>query len=552
MFAISKLRALDAGDCITSGNGFVAKANSNGTISFMVRKKFKGSRVLFSRTILQVHKDFGLADALISSTKIAMDWIGLLSQGIDPLEGIKKKQLEQEQQVTSLEDLLKSYEESRESFDVGNAPKTMRDRRNTITNVFGDWLPKPITYIDKRIVMDRYNLWASGQNNKRPQAQKAIRYLRSVLNFGKDSLDIIDKNPCDIFKGKISMKNKMDTKQYLKPSETKNMLRYINGFISYQGYATMAEFGLDKDAQSEFNIQSYNAIKLMLYSGLRLSEVLTLKWNNVHLKGTVFNKNPYFEVMKLKQQEPFGIPITEYMLDIFDRQKMVQSVKKARLNNNILKYSDDQPMKGISIVGVTSKESDYVFASPSRDNAPMTSAREAFDNLNIIMPELITAKKIGANQLRHTFATMAFSVGYAMSEIDALTGHGITGRSNVATDAYVGRVADDNRLKFVKIHDALNGKIIRDEEVIEIVDEVDKQLQDNPNQIMELYDKGLLTEEEKQKYNTDAISLRRSIKIEETKLEKLKKEIFDEAIIKAHQLHIEELKLVLNGLDKNK
>ena len=537
MFAISKLRALDAGDCITSGNGFVAKANSNGTISFMVRKKFKGSRVLFSRTILQVHKDFGLADALISSTKIAMDWIGLLSQGIDPLEGIKKKQLEQEQQVTSLEDLLKSYEESRESFDVGNAPKTMRDRRNTITNVFGDWLDKPITYIDKRIVMDRYNLWASGQNNKRPQAQKAIRYLRSVLNFGKDSLDIIDKNPCDIFKGKISMKNKMDTKQYLKPSETKNMLRYINGFISYQGYATMAEFGLDKDAQSEFNIQSYNAIKLMLYSGLRLSEVLTLKWNNVHLKGTVFNKNPYFEVMKLKQQEPFGIPITEHMVAIFDRQKMVQTVKVVN------------PMKAVM---ETKSKSEYVFPSPTRANAPMTSARDAFDNLNIIMPRLINAKKIGANQLRHTFATMAFSVGYAMSEIDALTGHGITGRSNVATDAYVGRVADDNRLKFVKIHDALNGKIIRDEEVIEIVDEVDKQLQDNPNQIMELYDKGLLTEEEKQKYNTDAISLRRSIKIEETKLEKLKKEIFDEAIIKAHQLHIEELKLVLNGLDKNK
>jgi len=257
--------------------------------------------------------------------------------------------------------------------------------------------------------------------------------------------------------------------------------------------------------------------------------------------------------MKLKQQEPFSIPITEPMLDIFDRQKMVQSIKKGTLvkdSENILKYSDDQPMKGISIAGVTSKESDYVFASPSRDNAPMTSAREAFDNLNIIMPELITAKKIGANQLRHTFATMAFSVGYAMSEIDALTGHGITGRSNVATDAYVGRVADDNRLKFVKIHDALHGKIIRDEEVIEIVDEVDSKLQDNPNQIMKLYDKGLLTKEEKQKYNTDAISLRGSIKIEETKLEKLKKEKFDEAIIKAHQLHIEDLKLVLKRLEE--
>ena len=537
MFAISKLRALKVGECITSGNGFVAKANSNGTISFMVRKKFKGSRVLFSRTILHVSKhDTHIGDALTNSTKVAMDWIHSLSQGIDPLQDIKQKQLEHEQQVTSLEDLLKSYEESRHSYDVGNAPKTMRDRRNTLTNVFGDWLDKPITYIDKRKVMDRYNLWASGQYNKRPQAQKGIRYLRSVLNYAKDTLDLIEKNPCDIFKGKISMKNKMDTKQYLKPSETKTMLRYINGFISYQGGSTIAEYGLAKDAESEFSLQSYNAIKLMLYSGLRLSEVLTLKWNNVYLEGTEFNSNPYFEVMKLKQQEPFGIPITEHMVAIFDRQKMVQTVKVVN------------PMKAVM---ETKPKSEYVFPSPTRANAPMTSARDAFDNLNIIMPRLINAKKIGANQLRHTFATMAFSVGYAMSEIDALTGHGITGRSNVATDAYVGRVADDNRMKFIRVHDALHGKIIRDDEVIEIIDEVDKQLQDsNPSKIIELYDRGLLTKEEKQKYNTDAIGLKRSIILEEIKLEKLKKEIFDEAIINAHQLHIEELKLVLKRLEE--
>ena len=484
MFAISKLRALKVGECITSGNGFVAKANSNGTISFMVRKKFKGSRVLFSRTILHVSKhDTHIGDALTNSTKVAMDWIHSLSQGIDPLQDIKQKQLEHEQQVTSLEDLLKSYEESRHSYDVGNAPKTMRDRRNTLTNVFGDWLDKPITYIDK-----------------------------------------------------ISMKNKMDTKQYLKPSETKTMLRYINGFISYQGGSTIAEYGLAKDAESEFSLQSYNAIKLMLYSGLRLSEVLTLKWNNVYLEGTEFNSNPYFEVMKLKQQEPFGIPITEHMVAIFDRQKMVQTVKVVN------------PMKAVM---ETKSKSEYVFPSPTRANAPMTSARDAFDNLNIIMPRLINAKKIGANQLRHTFATMAFSVGYAMSEIDALTGHGITGRSNVATDAYVGRVADDNRMKFIRVHDALHGKIIRDDEVIEIIDEVDKQLQDsNPSKIIELYDRGLLTKEEKQKYNTDAIGLKRSIVLEEIKLESLKKKIFDEDIIKAHELHIEELKLVLKRLEE--
>jgi integrase len=537
MFTVKDIRALKPKQELNSGNGFIARGNSNNTVSFIVKKKLRGQKSPLSRTIFNVPQyDSNLQNSIIKATSIAMSWITLMSQGIDPKEKEKEDKQTKDTQSITLNELLTKYELSRESFDIGNAPRTMKDRRNTLWNVFKDWFDKPVKNITKNKIMDRYNEWASGQTNKRPQAQKAIRYIRSVLNYGKDTLDIIDKNPCDIFKGKIAMKNKMDTKQYLKPSETKLMLRYINSFLDYKGNNLIKEFKIkseslflvkkfeDKDETSESLLQIFNAIKLILYSGLRLNEVLQLKWKQVHLNGTEINPNPYFEIIKSKQNEPFGIPITESMSPIFDRQKMIQSL----------------------ITDGEQKNYDYVFSSYATSSKPITTVRQGFETLNQLIPELISADKIGANQLRHTFATMAFSLGYAMSEIDSLTGHGITGRSNVATDAYVGRVADDNRKAFERIHNAFEGELIRDNEVIEISDSVDLDIKANPNKIMELYDRGLLTKEEQKKYNVDAKTLEKTIKIEEDKL-KDNDELPPE-MLKARQEHIEDMKEVYKRL----
>ncbi len=181
----------------------------------------------------------------------------------------------------------------------------------------------------------------------------------------------------------------------------------------------------------------------------------------------------------------------------------------------------------------------------------MTKLTEAFKYLNQLMPKLISASKIGANQLRHTFATLAYSAGYGMSDIDIMTGHGIKNSRNLATEVYVGQVADDNRSRFERVAKAINGTIVKDNEVREITDNIGKDIAHDPKVLEENMNKGMLLEKEKQKYNIDALRFRRTIEAEESKLEELKKGTFDEAIIHARQLHIEELKLALKRLEKD-
>ncbi len=181
----------------------------------------------------------------------------------------------------------------------------------------------------------------------------------------------------------------------------------------------------------------------------------------------------------------------------------------------------------------------------------MTKLTEAFKYLNQLMPKLISASKIGANQLRHTFATLAYSAGYGMADIDIMTGHGIKNSRNLATEVYVGQVADDNRSRFERVAKAINGTIIKDNEVREITDNIGKDIANDPKVLEEYMNKGMLLEKERHKYNTTALSLRQAIKVTEERLQKLKEnKPHHKKMIRSRELHIEDLKESLKRLEE--
>ena len=182
----------------------------------------------------------------------------------------------------------------------------------------------------------------------------------------------------------------------------------------------------------------------------------------------------------------------------------------------------------------------------------MKKVNVGFGYLNQLMPVLISASKIGANQLRHTFATLAHSVGYPMSDIHSMTGHGIVGSSNLATEVYVGVIADDNRSRFERVAKAINGTMIKDNQVREITDNVGEEIANDPKVLQDKLAKGLLTEKEKVKYNTDTKTLLKTIEVEEKKLEDFINDNpqLPTEMLKARQAHIEDMKEVYERLIK--
>jgi integrase len=544
LFTPTELRKLEQGKTLRSGNGFCARSNATGSISFLVMRKVKGNPVPKSYKVGQAFKDDpNLNKAILNAQAKATQYATLMSEGIDPREEEKLVAEDLVKKQRTLGELLTIYEHSRHSFKVGNAHGTMLDRRNTLENVYGDWFNKPINSITKEGLLNRYYEWSSGQNPKTSQAKKSVRYLRSLFNHAINILDLLDKNPCDVFKGQISMKSNTDKSQYLLPSETINMLRNINALINTYGKDTeglLEELKLDVRAISKYELQTYNAIKLMLYSGLRLNEVLQLRWKDIHIDGTELNPNPFFQVVieNRKQKTPFGVPIIKEMKEVFSHQKMIQSVLEVGA------IEDDKYLTNINVkYKKLFRHSEFVFPS-NKSNSNMKKVNIGFGYLNQLMPDLISASKIGANQLRHTFATLAHSVGYPMSEIHSMTGHGIVGSSNLATEVYVGVIADDNRSRFERVAKAINGTMIKDNEVREIIDNVGQQIANDPKVLEDKLAKGLLTEKEKVKYNADAIAFEKSIIVEEKKLQDLINDNpqLPSEVLKARHIHIRHMK----------
>jgi|TARA_R110002012_G_C11648593_1_gene611221 integrase len=538
LFTTSQIRKLENGKTLRGTNGFCARVYASGSVSFLVMKKIKGDPVPKSYQVGQAYKDDpNLNRAILNAQAKATQYASLMNEGIDPRKQEKLEAEEKERKEKTLNELLEAYEHSRIAFEIGNAHKTMSDRRNTIENIYGAWMDRAVSSITSEDMLDKYYEYSSGQNPKIPQAVKGIRYIRSVFNFGINTLKVLEVNPCNVFKGMISTKSNKDQTQFLKPSETVKLLRFINALLQTYGKDTkgiLGEYKLDDQAITPYQLQSYNAIKLLLYSGLRLNEVLKLKWEDVHLGGTELNEGSYFEILidNRKQATPFGVPITKEMEQVFSRQSMIQSV-----------------VKGTEVFKERKKPT-YVFPSPKTD-LHMTKLTEAFKYLNQLMPKLISASKIGANQLRHTFATLAYSAGYGMADIDIMTGHGIKNSRNLATEVYVGQVADDNRSRFERVAKAINGTIIKDNEVREITDNIGKDIANDPKVLEEYMNKGMLLEKERHKYNTTALSLRQAIKVTEERLQKLKEnKPHHKKMIRSRELHIEDLKESLKRLEE--
>ena len=544
MFTVKELKKLQPNKTISAGNGFCARFNASGSISFLVMRKIKGDPIPKSYKVGEAFKDDpDLNRALLNAQSKATYYARLMSEGIDPKQKEKADKLAKIKKQKTLGELLNEYEHSRLAFNRGNAVKTMSDRRGTLEIVYGKWFNRPVTTITREELMEKYYELSSGQTSKEPQAKKGVRYLRSVLNYGINVLNLLDKNPCDVFKNQISMKSNMDNTQFLKPSETVKLCRFLDALLDTYGKdnnGLLKEYNLDKKAISQYELQSYNAIKLMLYSGLRLNEVLKLRWKDVYLEATELNEGAYFETVieNRKQGTAFGVPIIAEMREVFSRQKMLQGrVSRADLKERL---KNNEPPKQI----------EYVFPSPKTDKH-MTKVVDAFKYLNQLMPDLISASKLGANQLRHTFATLAYNVGYSMTDIDIMTGHGIRGNTNLATAVYVGGIAEDNRSRFEKVAKAINGIIIKDNQVKEITDSIGTEIANNPKALQDALSKGLLSKNEKKKYNTNALELKASIKKEEAELKALIKSNpkLPEELLEARNSHIKDMKEVLARLE---
>jgi integrase len=307
----------------TDLQGFGVKITPKGKIVFLAEGRIKGGKS--KRVTLGSYPQLNVDEAKIKARKA----LTLLRDGIDPIQQDKTERKLREREIAKNEALSVSLEELIESFFESRQLKSEKGYRSVLNSCVGDWFKLPVRDISRQMIEARYKKLAF-KNNHKPQAAKAMRYLSSILNYGRAEIiegePLIQENPVDTLKEK-----RID--RTIKPKE-----RYIEKadlFIFIRAIIT------------ECHETARDILLMQLFTGLRDSEVKKLEWRDCDFRKKTItigvNKSDRTHIIpmgcflyamlcirRFKTSSPFVFPSSDgssYIRDI--RKQNIKVTKKS-------------------------------------------------------------------------------------------------------------------------------------------------------------------------------------------------------------------------------
>ena len=339
----------------------------------------------------------------IKARQEAKKLLAQLATGINPNEERKKQERIRLARQFTLADAIKGYAET-----VEWKHKTEIDALSTLQRRFGDWYEKPISSITKRDVQLRFikikkdvarvkklrdefreehGIRTKSYINEvgLGEAKRAFRYLSAIFNSYvyddvEDAKLLPNGNPCNILK-------KPQYKKTLQPRARNLNLRERS--LLYDTLLTSA----NPEYPGSIKQDDSDLIWLLIHTGLRLNEALSMKWDNVDFE------NEMFTVLNTKNHKDHTLPMTNATKDMFLRR-----------------YENDKKKK-------------FVFPSLIKSKEHMTASR----TFARVCKE--TGFDFTAHDLRRTFASVAFSLGH---DVDAI-GQALNHTQNNVTFLYIQR-----------------------------------------------------------------------------------------------------------------
>lgn len=189
---VDKLPLPESGSTLTwddAVSGFGVRTTSKGVKSYVVQARVNGK----SRRITLARHGVITADEARARAKTEL---GRMSEGIDPAE-VKQKAADDRARTkamsVTLQQVWDEYRESRRKDGKTRKQSTLDDIQGHLNRNFNEWLKRPITDITRDGVLAKHKAIAKRGTY---QADQAMRYLRSLLNFARDVHTTPDGTPC--------------------------------------------------------------------------------------------------------------------------------------------------------------------------------------------------------------------------------------------------------------------------------------------------------------------------------------------------------------------
>ena len=345
--------------------GFGVKITPTGRKSFVAEGRIRGGGT--KRVTIGTHPALSVSQARIQAASILAD----MQMGKDP----KAEREAAKRANRTLSEAFEDYMAGKE-----RKPSTVIDYRSCFRLVFGDWAKRPMTAITKADVEKKFRHESEFRGVR--SANKAFAILSGVCNWAMAD-DTIQSNPCDILKFKSMRKAPRRKNSYL---SDRAVGRLIHFFEVEKDWPETPSHGVSD--------QGANYLKLLLFTGLRKSEALKLRWDNVDWEER------YLLLKDTKNGREHYVPLSGPAMTLLGDQRKA---------NEAL-------------------DSPYIFPSRHDAKKPMTEPKSQLERVI-----RATGLKFTLHDLRRTFATHASAQGVNHEMIKRALNH----KSGDVTDGYI-------------------------------------------------------------------------------------------------------------------
>jgi integrase len=331
-FTKKELEALPVGDkrvryYDTAVAGLVLEVYITGKKSFRVYKRAKGAKSA-SQVTLGAFPNLTIEQARSQ----AREAINQLAMGVKPNEQAKG---ELNANVT-LDTVFTDYLAAKQLAD-----KTVVGYKQIVKFYLDDYKHKPLSHLTEDVVKDLHNDISLGQfkDMKKPseaQADLCMRTLRALFNYAKyeyrgyNNVIIFSDNPVKILSHQRSWNNVERKNTYIRPHQTSEFFKAIHNMREHSDLI-----------RDEFASTVCDFVEMTLLTGLRKSELMCLEWQTVDLQARSFY------ISKTKNGSPLELPISDYLMGLFERRFSKRTDSGFVFNTNSDKGRIIEPKKVI-------------------------------------------------------------------------------------------------------------------------------------------------------------------------------------------------------------
>lgn len=272
--------------------GLVLDVTPKGHKAFRVYKKLPGNR-----TPLNVTLGAFPALSVDQARKLARKAMADMADGVNPNDSKRSFRAS----AVTVREAYQTYVDSKP------LKATTRKGYDQIMSCYlKDWRDKRLADITEEAVLKRHQKLT---NISPAQADYVMRTLRALFNFARaeykssDSRTLFPHNPVAVISEKRAWNNVARRQTRLRPSQLKPLLETIT---------RMRDEALCY--RQDFTVAVCDFVEFMVFTGLRKTELLELKWENV------YQADELFWIGETKNGLDVELPITEPLATILERR----------------------------------------------------------------------------------------------------------------------------------------------------------------------------------------------------------------------------------------